>query len=61
MTNYRVKLEETLIYYLEIEADSPEQAEELAFASQEFAQNNFNDNDSKVTSIMEIIEEEVSE
>lgn len=53
---YNVSITEELRYIIEVEANSPEEAETKAFESLDFANNNFKDNDSKVTAIEEVEE-----
>lgn len=57
---YRVTIREVLTYNIEVEAESANKAEELAFASEDFSQNNFQDNDADTTSIIELTEFESS-
>lgn len=54
MSKYIVEITETLVYKIEVEADSEQEAEDMAYASQEFSENSFQDNDSKVTNVKKI-------
>ena len=48
---YLVEIEETLIYKIEVEANSKEEAEELAFQDDKFVNNISSENDSKVLNV----------
>lgn len=55
MVKHIVTITETLIYKIEVEgANNEKEAEDLAFASPEFADNLFKDNDAVVTSVIEV-------
>ena len=55
MPKYEVTLEERLTYRIQIEAESEEQAETLAYSSDAFTQNLIDDNDT-VTQAIKIVE-----
>lgn len=55
---YMVTIEERLVYEIEVEAENEKLAENEAYASEKFTNNISDDNDSEVTSVIEIIEEE---
>ena len=54
MKKYEVELTETLVYKITVEANTPEEAEEKALASDEFSQNLFKENDCVVTGLEEV-------
>ena len=51
---YEVEITETLKYKIEVEAESEAQAVEYAFASSQFAENLFQENDTDATQVIEL-------
>ena len=54
MTKYEVKIEEVRTYFLEVEADTPEEAEELAMNHPDFLNDLIDETDAYVAEVNEL-------
>lgn len=58
MAKFEVVIEEIHTYNITVDAETEQEAEELAFQSEKYLQSDIDDTDSKVVEVSEIEEEE---